>query len=88
MNDKIEINFTIGERDLILNHTFADPEITDRLKIAEVKNKKIRATFSLDEIEDLAGFVAAEANHSIDRKLQKQLDKLYDKLSAIEDKYS
>jgi len=33
----IEIKFTPQERDLIIDHTFADPELTKRLNIAEIK---------------------------------------------------
>jgi len=87
MTDIIEISFTLDERDLIINHTFVDSEITDRLKIAEIKNNKIVVKLDLDEIDDLAGFVAAESNHTENKKIQKKLDRLYDKLSEIEDNY-
>jgi hypothetical protein len=85
--DEIEIKFTFQERDLIIDHTFADPELTKRLKIAEIKGKHLIAKYSIHDLDDLLGFIAAEANHTDDKKLEKKLDKLFDKLSRILEKY-
>ena len=82
---EIEIKFTPQERDLIIDHTFADPGLTKRLKIAEIKGKHLVANYSIHDLDDLLGFIAAEANHSEDKKLAKNLDKLFDKLSRILD---
>ena len=85
--ERIDITFTIAERDLIVNQTFAVDDLTERLHKAKVEGKYITVSYTLDEIEDLAGFIAAEANHAEDKKLEKKLDALYDKISDIEDKY-
>ncbi len=85
--ERIDIKFTIEERDLIVNQTFAVDDLTERLHKAKVEGKYITVSYTLDEIEDLAGFIAAEANHAEDKKLEKKLDALYDKISDIEDKY-
>lgn len=81
---KLPVKLTIRERDLILDETFCDPIV---LKIAVVVGKGIKAEWSLDEIEDVQGYVAAEANHTENRKLQKGLDKLSDKLQVYLDSY-
>ncbi|HUT44427.1 MAG TPA: hypothetical protein VMW95_08830 [Desulfobacterales bacterium] len=82
----IEIKFTPQERDLIIDHTFADPELTKRLNIAEIKGKHLIAKYSIYDLDDLLGFIAAEANHTVDKKLEKKLDKLFDKLTRIIEK--
>ena len=87
MTENIQITFTLAERDLILHETFADPSLTDRLKIAEITGDKIKVSYTLDEIEDLADSVVAEANHADERKLEKNLYALFDKLEKIEKKY-
>ena len=84
--DEIEIKFTDKERDLILNQTLATPELTERLKVAELVGKHVKASYDLDDLEDLLGFIAAEANHAEDGKLQKQLDNLFERLSRIQEK--
>ena len=82
--NKLPINFTIKERDLIREHTFYDPNFG---KLCALEGKSIRVDLSLDEIEDIQGFVAAEANHCDDPKLVKQLDKLFEKLQVFFDRY-
>ena len=62
-----------------------DPGLTKRLKITEVKGKHLIAKYSIHDLDDLLGFIAAEANQTEDKKLKKKLDKLFDKLSRILD---
>ena len=81
--DEIEIKITPEERDLILDLTFADEVLTDRLKIAEMRGKHLVARYSINELDDLIGFISAEANHTEDKKLQKKLDRLIDKLERM-----
>ena len=85
--NEIEIKFTLIERDLIIDHTLAGPDLTKRLQIAEIKGKHLIVKYSTYDLDELIGFVAAEANHTDDKKLQKKLDKLFDKLSRILEKY-
>jgi hypothetical protein len=42
---------------------------------------------SLDDIEEVQGYVAAEANHTKNKKLQRELDRLFDKLQVYLDSY-
>lgn len=81
---KLPVKLTMCERDLIINETFCDPEYA---KLAVVDGKGIKVDLSLDEIEDIQGYVAAEANHIEDLKLQKELDRLSDKLQVYLDTY-
>ena len=84
---RISVRFTIEECDLILNQTFAGEDLTERLHEARTGGKYIKVAYTLDELDDLAGFIAAEANHAEDKKLEKKLEALYDKISDIEKKY-
>jgi len=52
-----------------------------------VAGNKIKVMLSLDDIEDLMGFVAAEANHTDDKKLQNTLDKIFTRLNDYLSKY-
>ena len=87
MNEtEVEIKFTPQERDLIIDHTFADSELTQRLEIAEVKGKHLIVKYSTYDLEELIGYIAAEANHTDDKKIGKKLDRLFETLSDILDK--
>lgn len=76
----VEVLFTPRERDLILEHTFADGELTDRLRALEVKGTKLVAKYSLEDLDELLGSIAAEANHPPNKKLQKELNSLFVRL--------
>jgi len=85
--ERIKIKFTVEERDLIVNQTFAGDDLTERLHKAKPEGKHIKVLYTLGELEDLAGFIAAEANHAEDKRLEKRLDALYEKVSDIEGIY-
>ena len=38
---------------------------------------------TLDDLEDLGGYVAAEANHTTDKKLRKKLDAIFSKIQDL-----
>ena len=58
---KIPVRFSLYERDLILeNIFFIGPDLTNRLKMSIVKSKSITVHYSLSELEEFMGFIAAE----------------------------
>lgn len=75
--DDLSVSLDGRERALILEHTFAPDELTKSLLVGRAVACKYR--FSPEDLEDLAGFIAAEANHAKNKKLQKELDALHDK---------
>ncbi|HEY3374606.1 MAG TPA: hypothetical protein VGK02_06050 [Candidatus Aquicultor sp.] len=81
---KLPVKLTLRERDIICDETFCDPSY---VKLAVVDGKGIKIDLSLDEIEDIQGYVASAANHAEDLKLQKELDHLSDKLQVYLDTY-
>ena len=83
----IDVTFTDSERVLISEHTFPDPELTAPLDAAERRGTKLIAKYTLDDLDALLGFVAAEANHTKDRKLEKRLRALFARLSEEMERY-
>jgi hypothetical protein len=75
---------TLRERDLVRDETFYDPSFAN---LAVADSKGIKIDLSLDDIEDLQGYVAAAANHTKKLKLQKELDCIFDKLQVYLDIY-
>jgi Plasmid pRiA4b ORF-3-like protein len=76
------------ERDLIISHTFADESLTNRLRIAQQPGQRPVFHFTLDELDELVGDVAAEANHAKNRALQEQLDQLCHHIESVLSKYT
>lgn len=81
---KLPVSLTVRERDLIRDHTFCH---LDFAACAAVDGTGIRVDLSLDEIEEIQGYVAAEANHTKNATLRKELDRLFGKLQLFLDTY-
>lgn len=82
-DEKIPLELNDREPELILNHSFADEELMGRLRVVPRPNEPSVYRFTLDEWDELAGYVAAEANHSKEKKLQKEWDQLYARIAAV-----
>ena len=80
----LPVSLTVRERDLIRDHTFCHPDFA---ACAAVDGTGIRVDLSLDEIEEIQGCVAAEANHTKNATLRKELDRLFGKLQKFLDTY-
>jgi hypothetical protein len=78
--EKVPLAFTARERALVIDHTFAGPELTEPLEAARLTRGKCTVRYSLDDLDELVGHVAAEANHSKSKSLRKELDTLFARL--------
>jgi hypothetical protein len=76
---------TRQERDLIVERTFVDAEIEGRLRNAMSSKSDLIVDLTLDDVDDLAGHVAAGANHFSEARVRRALDAVYDRLANIED---
>jgi hypothetical protein len=76
-DERAPLELSDRERELILKHTFADDELTGRSRIVRRPGEPPVYRFTLDDLDELAGYVAEEANHAKDKKLEKQLHWLY-----------
>ena len=81
---KLPVRLTLQERDLIRNETLCNPDFA---RFAVVEGKGVILNLSLDDIEEIQGYIAAEANQTKSRKLQKNLDRLFSKFQVYLDTY-
>jgi len=83
------VPFELNQREceLILSHTFADESLTNRLHLAPQPGQHSVFYFTLDDLEELVGSVAAEANHTKNKVLRDQLDQLFERIEAVLSKY-
>ena len=83
---KVALRLTAPERMLVLECVnFLDDNCL--LVIAGTPVSK-PVMMTLDEIDDLSGYVAAEANHCADKKRQKKLDTVFEKAQGLLDRYT
>jgi hypothetical protein len=87
VGEKVPLELTERERDLIMKHTFAGSDLTDRLRVVPGPGRRSSYRFTLDDLDELAGYVAAEANHAKVKKLEKELRRLYDRIADILESY-
>ncbi|MCK6556649.1 hypothetical protein L6Q96_19045 [Candidatus Binatia bacterium] len=52
-----------------------------------VEGTRLTFPFSLDDIEELQGAVAAEANHATNRTLRDRLDRIFERLQEVLNTY-
>ena len=87
-DEKLALELSGRERVLILKHTFAGAELTNRLRIVPRPGEAPAYRFTLDDLDELAGYVAAEANHAKAKKLEKELRRLYARIAAVLESYT
>ena len=87
-NETVPLELNERERDLIISHTFADESLTDRLRVASPPGQRPVFHFTLDDLDELVGSLAAEANHAKNKVLQGQLYQLCDRVQAVLSRYT
>ena len=84
--EKVPLKLTASQRQLVLD---------DLLMLDPMHERTIRETpadqpvmMSLDDLEDFAGYIAAEANHSEDRTKEDKLDRIFDRCQRMLDGFT
>ncbi len=80
----VDVRLTPQERDLILERMLIDDEMEGCLRGATPRGSNLVVRLTLDDVDDLAGHVAAEANHCSEPRVRRALDAVYDRLASIE----
>jgi len=88
VGERVPLELTERERDLIIKHTFADNGLTDRLRIVPSPGCRPVYRFTLDDLDELAGYVAAEANHAKVKKLETEFRRLYSRIADVLESYT
>ncbi len=88
LGSAVAVLLTPRERDLVLEHTFAGPNLTERLRLAPVSGAHLVVEYTLDDLDELIGYIAAEANHTGDVALQGDLDALFERLKEEMESYA
>ena len=83
---KLELDLTPAERKTILESlTLLPPEYEAMLKKVHPEQPLL---LTLDDLEDFSGYVAAESNHTTNKKLQKVLDSAFEKMTDLLDAFT
>ena len=85
-DEKVPLKLTATERKLVLG---------DLMIMDQENEQAIRETptgepvmMTLGELDDFIGYIAAEANHTEDKRLERKLDRISDKIQGLLDKFT
>ena len=79
--DKVPLRLSPQDRDLILEHAGLDENLIRPLRVARVDATELVMLYTLDDLDELSGAVAAEANHAKSGKLQRQLQAVWSRIT-------
>ena len=84
--EKVPLKLTAAERKLALEDLLCLDDDYEQIIRDTPSGKPVMMT--LDDLEDFGGFIAAEANHCDDKKKQKKLDAIFQKIENLMDRYT
>jgi hypothetical protein len=88
MSKTVKARFTTEERDIIIEHQICmNPRVAERIREKRSRNGYVSIELNKEELADLAGCVASEANHTKKRELGVILNEICDQLESLEDKF-
>jgi hypothetical protein len=64
----LPVTLTLRERDIIRDETFVDPDFAE---LAVVDGKRVKVELSLNDIEEIQGYMADVANHTKNKNSKK-----------------
>jgi hypothetical protein len=85
-DEKIGLRLSQAERALLLDGLTLLPREYEEVIHATESSKPVMLT--LDDLDDLGGYVAAEANHCDDTKKRKKLDAVFEKIQRLLDTHT
>ena len=86
--EKVPLNLTERERKLIVANTLAPPYLTELLRFGTHEGKFKSYRLTLDELEELHGYIAAEANRTKVAKRQRQLDRILERIGRVLERHT
>jgi len=82
-NDVLSLRLTEEERDFLIQTTLSPPYLVRKLRFGIVAEHGLVFRLTLDELDELAGYVAAAANHADDDETQAALDRIYGRIVDV-----
>ena len=81
---KLPVCMSVDDHQFILDHTFVEPKA---FGLGVTEGHRVTYQLSLDDIEYIQGFIAAEANHTKSKKIENRLDPLFEYFQEFLDEF-
>ena len=81
----IRIELSVDDRNLIVQHvTIYYPGLKEKIEKKRSRYGIVSLEISKEELSELLGSIAREANHTSNRKLERELNPLFEYLDSVE----
>jgi len=87
VSDMIDVHLTKNELKLLKTVFILEQDLIDKIDGATLDGDKYTIEFSYDELDELTGYVASEANHAKSEARRDKLDRLCDKMESLLEDY-
>ena len=85
-DDRIGVKLTQAERSLLLEGLTLLPSVYEEAVTGTPAKEPVMLT--LDDLDELGGYIAADANHTQDKKRGKKLDAIFQKIQNLLDTHT
>ena len=85
--ERVPVEVSVEQLRLVEEHTLVGPDLLQLLGHGSEEASPTSTMLSLDDLEELIGYVAFEANHTDDRRLRKRLEQLFAHFQGVLDSY-
>jgi hypothetical protein len=86
--DTVTLKLTEEQADLIVDLTLLDDDLLAIIHHSKLRDGVVSVRCTLDDLEVLSGYIAAESNNTKDKKLQRRLDAISDAIDELNLTYS
>ena len=84
---KVTLKITQAQADLILENDYIDQEVLDSLDFSEPHAGIVGLRCTLDALEEVQGYIAAESNHAKNKTLRRSLGELFDAIDSFKSEF-
>jgi len=84
---KVPVKLSARDRELIVEYADLDPDLTGPLEKVPPEAGAINVGYTLYDLDEMLGYIAAAANHCKSKKLERELDGLYGRVKDVMESY-
>ena len=84
---KVALKITHAQADLILENDYIDQEVLDSLDFSEPHAGIVSLRCTLDALEEVQGYIAAESNHAKNKTLRRSLGELFNAIDSFKSEF-
>jgi hypothetical protein len=86
--DTVTLKLTEEQADLIVEHTLINDDLPAIIHHSKLRDGVVSVRCTLEDLEELSGYLAAKSNNTKDKRLQQRFDVISDAIDELNLSYS